>query len=73
MLSEQREVLGDGFMSGTIDFWTDSHRRECFGAFVLDMLSNKYELEDGTTLFMSNETRKKVDSSKFKTGKIFFG
>ena len=32
MLSEQREVLGDGFMSGTIDFWTDSHRRECMGS-----------------------------------------
>ena len=55
-------------MSGNIDFWTDPHRRESFGAFVLDLLASKYVMDDGMTLFMSQETRDKVDDDLFQTG-----
>jgi hypothetical protein len=57
MLTERREQLHEGFVSGTIDFWTDSHRREQYGSFVIDFPAEKYELEDGTTLFMSKKTK----------------
>lgn len=40
------------------------------GVFVVGMLSNKCEMEDGNALCMSDETRKKVESNKFKTGKL---
>ena len=55
-------------MSGNIDFWTDPRRRESFGVLVLDILASKYKLEDGLTLFMSNDTKGKLDESIFQTG-----
>ena len=42
MLTERRKQLHDGFVSGTIDFWTDSHRREQYGSFVIDYPAEKY-------------------------------
>ena len=47
MLTERCEQLHDGFVSGTIDFWTDSHRREQYGSFVIDFPAEKYEFENG--------------------------
>ncbi len=35
MLTERREQLHEGFVSGTIDFWTDSHWREQYRSFVM--------------------------------------
>ena len=53
---ECREELGPGFMSGSIDFWTDGHRREDFGVFCVTLIGKRYELEDGLSLFMSRNT-----------------
>jgi hypothetical protein len=58
MLTKQREQFYEGFVSGTIDFLTDSPRCEQYGSFVIDFPAEKYELEDGTTLFMSKKTKK---------------
>jgi len=44
MLTERHEQLHDGFVSGTIDFWTDSHRREQYGSFVIDFPAEKIQI-----------------------------
>jgi hypothetical protein len=46
MLTECREHLHEGLVSGRID---------CL--FVIDFSAQKYELEDGTSLFMSKKTK----------------
>jgi hypothetical protein len=56
ILTEQRQQLHDGFVSDTINFWTDSHRREQYGSFVIDITAEKYKFENGTALFMSKKT-----------------
>jgi hypothetical protein len=57
MISERRSVLGHGFVSASTDFWTDSHRKEQFGALVINMIAEKYFVEDmDRWLFMSHET-----------------
>jgi hypothetical protein len=58
MLTECREHLHEGFVSGRIDFWTDSDHHEQYGLFLIDFSAQKYELEDGTSLFMSKKTKK---------------
>ena len=60
MLTERREQLHDGFVSGTIDFWTDSHRPEQYGSFVIDFPAEKYEFENETALFMSKKTKEGI-------------
>ena len=65
---ERRELLGGGFMSGNIDFWTDPHCKESFGVMVLDFLCSKYVMNDGLTLAMSQETKGKLDEDIFETG-----
>ena len=55
-------------MSGNIDFWTDPHRRESFGVMVLDILAPSYVMDDGQALFMSHETKDKLDEGRFQTG-----
>lgn len=50
-------------MSGSIDFWTDPHRREEFGVFAIILLAEFYTMENGLTLAMSRETRAKLDGS----------
>ena len=70
MLTERREQLHEGFVSGTIDFWTDSHRREQYGSFVIDFPAEKYELEDGTTLFMSKKTKEGMPDGFLLTGTL---
>jgi|LakMenE01Jun11ns_1017448.scaffolds.fasta_scaffold9913531_3 hypothetical protein len=68
MLTERREQLHDGFVSGTIDFWTDSHRREQYGSFVIDFPAEKYEFENGTALFMSKKTKEGIRDGLLLTG-----
>ncbi len=43
-MAERRMELLSRFLSGTIDFWTDSHRKQQFGCFVVDMIAGKYEM-----------------------------
>jgi hypothetical protein len=56
IMTECRLELISGFLSGTIDFWTDSHRKQQFGCFVVDMIAEKYEMENGQALLMSKTT-----------------
>ena len=53
IVEEQRGVLSHSFLSVNTDFWTDTHRKECFGAIVADIIAEKYLLDDGRELFMS--------------------
>jgi hypothetical protein len=57
IMAERRLELLSGFLSGTIDFWTDSHRKQQFGCFVVDMIAEKYDMENGQALFMSRKTK----------------
>ena len=57
IMPECRLELISGFLSGTIDFWTASHRKQQFGCFVVDMIAEKYEMEYGQALFMSRMTK----------------
>ncbi len=57
ILEERREAFGGALMSAVIDFWTCSHCKECFGALVVDLIANKYFIEEmGMSFFMSKET-----------------
>jgi hypothetical protein len=58
--NERRKLLRHGFISTTTDFVTDPHRKQSFGVILLDLVAKKYELRDGRTLFMSEETSKKI-------------
>jgi hypothetical protein len=60
IMEERRGVLSHSFLSVNTDFWTDSHRKECFGAIVSDIIAEKYMLDDGRELFMSKKTAKGV-------------
>jgi hypothetical protein len=68
MLTEWHEQLHEGFISGTIDFWTDSHQREQYGSYVIDFPAEKYELEDGTTHFMRKKTKEGMPDGFLLTG-----
>eukprot|EP00957_Ditylum_brightwellii_P086134 6553768-Ditylum_brightwellii.AAC.1 len=60
IMNDRQSELGDGFVSGSIDFWTDPHCRQCFGAFITDMLAEKYDIMIGNRtnqLFMSRDTK----------------
>ena len=57
---------------GTIDFWTDNHRKKSFGTFVIDVVAEKYELCNGMSLFMSRHTKVSLSNcqkSPLLTGK----
>ncbi len=41
IMDERQQELFKNFMSGTIDFWTDSHRKQQFGCFVVDLTAEK--------------------------------
>ncbi len=69
MLTECREHLHEGFVSGMIDFWTDSYLCEQYDSFVIDLSVQKYELEDGTSLFMSKKTKEGLPNGILLTGK----
>ncbi len=56
ILEECREAIGGALMSAAIDFWTCLHRKECFGALVVDLIATKYFIEEmGMSFFMSKE------------------
>jgi hypothetical protein len=65
IMTERCLELISGFLSGTIDFWTDSHRKQQFGCFAVDMIAEKYEMENGQTLFMSRVTRSRLQDDIF--------
>ncbi len=57
IIRERRNVLEEGFVSASTDFWTDSHRRQQFGALIINLIAEKYFVEETEQwLFMSKET-----------------
>ncbi|KAL7541353.1 hypothetical protein ACHAWF_006910 [Thalassiosira exigua] len=63
-----RDDMNNGFTSGAIHFWTDCHRIEMFGAFVLNLVGKHCAMDNGQDLFMSQETRDKLTADQFLTG-----
>jgi hypothetical protein len=57
MIKERRNILREEFVSASTDFWTDLHCRQQFGALVINMIAEKYFVEDTELwLFMSHKT-----------------
>ena len=65
IMDERRQELVKNFMSGTIDFWTDPHRKQQFGCFVVDLTAEKYKMQNGVTLFMSRRTKNRIKEELF--------
>jgi hypothetical protein len=65
IIDERQQELFKYFMSGTIDFWTDSHHKQQFGCFVVDLTAEKYKMKNGNELFMSMRTKNQIDSGLF--------
>ncbi len=65
IMAERRMELLSGFLSGTIDFWTDSCCKQQFGCFVVDMIAEMYEMENEQVLFMSRMTRSRLQDDIF--------
>ncbi len=68
IMAERRQELVKNFMSGTIDFWTDPHRRQQFGCVVVDLTAVKYKMQNGMTLFMSRRTKSRIKDELFING-----
>ncbi|KAL7502257.1 hypothetical protein ACHAXN_000889, partial [Cyclotella atomus] len=61
IIDEWRLELGDGFVSVSTDFWTNPHRREQFGALVIDLIARLYYVEShGKYMFMSKQTAERL-------------
>ncbi len=57
IITNHHKALNEGFVSASTDFWTDSHRKEHFGALVINMIAEKYFVDElDLLLFMSRET-----------------
>jgi len=60
IVEERRKTLGKGFLSLSVDFWTDSVRKQAFGAIMMDIIAFKYRLNDGREMFMSSAMAESV-------------
>jgi hypothetical protein len=57
MIKECRNILREGFVLASTDFWTNLHCRQQFGALVINKIAEKYFIEDTELwLFMSRKT-----------------
>jgi hypothetical protein len=57
IITNHCKALDEGFVSASTDFWTDSYRKEQFGALVINMIAEKYFVDElDMWLFMSHET-----------------
>ena len=61
IIGDARARLVCGFMSGTIDFWTDLHQREPFCVMMIALIAEKYLLSDGRHLLVSRKTKSRID------------
>ena len=64
IVAERREELGDGIASASIDFWTDPHQKQAFGALIVDIVAFSYTMSgvqsSSAPLFMSKDTAKRL-------------
>jgi hypothetical protein len=42
IITNRHKALDEGFVSASTDFWTDSHRKEQFGAVVINIIAETY-------------------------------
>jgi hypothetical protein len=62
ILTERRQVLGDGFVSVSTDFWTDPHRKEQFASLMGDLTAYEYVVEGADEwYFMIKATVERLD------------
>ena len=64
IIEDRRELLGDSFVSGQTDMWTDPHRREQFGGLVFNVVAKSYQMTNGRRFFMSDETAAVLKTAK---------
>ena len=60
IVKERRDLLRNAFISLSTDFVTDPSRHQSFGVVLLDLVAEKYELNDGRVLFMSRDTARRI-------------
>ena len=66
ILEERRVELGEGFILVATDFWTDPHRREQFGALVIDLIATSYYVDSlDKYMFMSKRTAERLGYVSF--------
>ena len=61
IISDARVKLFSAFTTGTIYFWTDSHRRESYAVMMIDLVAEKYKMVSRRTFFMSRKTKSEID------------
>ncbi len=63
IITDHCKALDEGFVSASTDFWTDSHRKEQFGALVINMIAKKYFVDEfDVWLFMGRETANRLEA-----------
>jgi hypothetical protein len=70
IINNHHKALNEGFVSASTDFWTDSHRKEQFGAHVINMIAEKCFVDElNMWLFMSRDTAERLET---KGVRLFF-
>ena len=70
IITDHHKALDEGFVSASTDFWTDSHRKEQFGAHVINMIAEKCFVDElNMWLFMSRDTAERLET---KGVRLFF-
>ncbi len=46
IMTDCHKALDEGFVSASTDFWTDSHKKEQFGALVINTIAEKYFVDE---------------------------
>ncbi len=70
IITNHHKALNEGFVSASTDIWTDSHRKEQFGALVINMIAEKYIVDEfDMWLFMSRETAERLET---KAVRLFY-
>ena len=57
-------AYSQSFVSSTSNFWWDPVRKKSFGASIANFMATRYEFRDSRCLFISNATRKTMDTSE---------
>ena len=63
ILKERHSKLGNNFVSASINFWTNPHRKEQFGALIINFLADKYSVfvvGKKKEIFMIREIKKSL-------------
>lgn len=72
ILKDWCDELYDSFIAASIDFWNNSRHHGSFGLFVINFVAEQYEVFNEMDLFMSRETKEKLDTKVCTTGKFIY-